>query len=110
MNALEQGDIIEVDFTPALGHEPAKVRPAVVATVYAFNSRSSLVMLIPVTTTDNGYPLHVPLRGYGAFGFACVEQMRAVDIAQRGYRYLGYADDQTMSAIMSSLRGLFGLR
>lgn len=110
MSALEQGDIIEVDFTPAFGHEPAKRRPAVVASVFSFNQRSSLVMLVPLTRTDSGYPLHVPVNGFGAMGFACVEQMRSVDIVQRGYSVLGYADDATMKTILQAIRAVFDLR
>lgn len=110
MSALEQGDIIELDFTPAVGHEPAKRRPAVVASVYGFNSRSSLVMVVPITSTDNGYPLHVPVRARNVEGFAVVEATRALDVEQRGYRIVGSVDDATMRAIMAKLRGIFGLR
>lgn len=110
MSALEQGDIIELDFTPAVGHEPAKRRPAVVASVYGFNSRSCLVMVVPITSTDNGYPLHVHVRTGEVEGFAAVEATRALDVEQRGYRIVGSADDATMRAIMSKLRGIFGLR
>ena len=33
MTLYEQGDIIEVDFDPTLGHEPKKMRPAIVVSV-----------------------------------------------------------------------------
>ena len=58
--SLEQGDVILVDFNPSVGHEPAKLRPAVVVSGYGFNSRANLVAVVPTTTKDNGYPLHVP--------------------------------------------------
>ena len=57
---LEQGDVIMVDFNPSIGHEPAKIRPAVVVSGYGFNSRANLVAVVPTTTKDNGYPLHLP--------------------------------------------------
>lgn len=111
MSVLEQGDVIRVDFTPSVGHEPAKVRPAVVASVYAFNAKSSLVMLIPITRTDSGYPMHIRVKGCGAIqGFACIEQMQALDIQQRGFELLGSVDDRTLRSIMSRLRGIFALR
>ena len=110
MSALEQGDIIEVDFTPAVGHEPAKRRPAVVVSAFAHNTRSSLVMAVPITSSDTGYPLHVPVRADGVSGFAAVEALRSLDVSQRGYRLLGYADDKAMRTIMSFLRGIFDLR
>lgn len=110
MSVLEQGDVIRVSFTPAVGHEPAKTRPAVVASVFAFNSRSSLVMAIPITSTDTDYPLHVRIDDAGVQGFACVEQMRALDVQQRGYEWLGAVDDRTLRALVSRIRGIFALR
>lgn len=110
MSALEQGDIIEIDINPSVGHEPAKPRPAVVVTSYGFNSRSSLVGVVPVQTTDSGYPLHVPIADAGLHGFACVEMVRTIDVDYRGYRILGYASDRTMRAIMGIIRGMYDLR
>jgi mRNA interferase MazF len=110
VNALEQGDIIEVDFSSSLGHEPTKLRPAVVVSGFGFNSRSSLVSLIPITTADNGYPLHIPIEAPPVTGFACVEQLRNVDIAQRGYTLLAAASDRDMKVIMGTIRGMLELR
>jgi mRNA interferase MazF len=110
VSALEQGDIIEVDFSPSLGHEPAKLRPAVVVSGFGFNSRSSLVSLVPVTTVDNGYPLHIPLKAPPVAGFACVEQLRNIDIVQRGYTLLAAATDKDMRVIMGAIRGMLELR
>ena len=108
---LEQGDLIEVDFNPSVGHEPAKSRPAIVVSGYGFNARSSLVVVIPVTSKDNGYPLHLPVTGsMEAVGFACVEQIRSIDLAQRGYRFVGSVDDATMRSILGHVRGMLELR
>lgn len=106
---LYPGDIISIDFDPSVGHEPAKLRPAIVVSEYGFNSRSSSVFVVPITSTDNGYPLHVKVQG-DAKGWACVEQMRSMDVESRGYTYIGYANDSTMFQITSLIRGIFGLR
>jgi len=50
-----------VDLNPSVGHEPAKARPAIVNTDWTFNSRSPLVGVVPVRSTDSGHPLHVPV-------------------------------------------------
>lgn len=110
MSMLEQGDIIEVDFSPSVGHKPAKRRPALVVTDFGFNSRSSFVGVVPVQSADNGYPLHVPIDAAGIHGFACVEMVRTIDAVQRGYRIIGYASDATMRQVMGIIRGMYGLR
>ena len=102
--------VLELDFSPAVGHEPAKRRPAVVVTCYAFNARSSLVGVVPVQSADTGYPLHVPLADCGLHGFACVEMVRNVNVDRRGYRLLGPASDATMRQIMGIIRGMYDLR
>ena len=108
--SLEQGDVILVDFNPSVGHEPAKLRPAVVVSGYGFNSRANLVAVVPTTTKDNGYPLHVPATCSGrSIGFACVE-LRTIDVCQRGFEYLGVADDETLRSILASIRGMLELR
>ena len=109
--SLEQGDVILVDFNPSVGHEPAKLRPAVVVSGYGFNSRANLVAVVPTTTKDNGYPLHVPATCSGrSIGFACVELLRTIDVCQRGFEYLGVADDETLRSILASTRGMLELR
>lgn len=110
MSELEQGDIIEADFNPSVGYEPAKRRPAIVVSGYGFNSRSSLVSVVPITTKDSGYPLHVPCGSKGVSGFACVEQLRNIDVVQRGYSVIGSADEGSMKAVMSTIRGMLELR
>lgn len=48
---FEQGDLIEVDFNPTVGHEPAKRRPALVVSAGYFNNVvSSLTVVCPITS------------------------------------------------------------
>lgn len=57
-----QGDIIEFDFSPSEGHEPKGRRLALVVSTDRFNIATSMTLVCPVTTTDNGFPLHMRLR------------------------------------------------
>ncbi len=110
MTNLEQGDVVEVDFSPAYGHEPAKRRPAVVVSGYRFNSRSGMTAVVPVTTTNNGYPLHIDMGKSPVRGYACVEQLRCLDLSARGYQLVGVASRDAMLDIMAAIRGMFELR
>ncbi len=107
---LEQGDIVRVNFNPSMGHEPARERPALVVSGFGFNSRSSLVCVAPITSQNNGYPLHIPIQGDDTHGFACIEQVRTLDLNHRGFCYVGVADDDSMRNVMGALRGMLELR
>lgn len=106
---VTQGDIVRVDFNPTRGHEPRKRRPALVVSTDAFNLRSSLTMVCPITSTDNGYPLHVPLRHEDLHGFICVEQLRSLDLSARQAEIIGKAGLETMNEVLNVLAPVFGL-
>lgn len=107
---FEQGDLIAVDFNPSLGHEPAKFRPAVVLSCDKFNRMSSLTVVCPVTSTDNGYPLHRFVEdedGSDAQGYACVEALRAVDLSQRSCKKLGRISEDDLEKLLSITAAVF---
>lgn len=106
-----QGDVIQVSFDPSRGHEPQKTRPGLIVSTNGFNLRSSLTMVAPITSTSNGYPLHVPIRdeSCGASGFICVEQMRALDLAARPCYRLGSVSNHDMSQVLNVVGAIFGI-
>lgn len=104
-----QGDIVRVDFNPTRGHEPRKTRPALVVSADDFNLRSSLIMVCPITSANNGYPLHLPLRHEQIEGYICIEQLRAVDLNYRRAQVIGRVGLETMSQVLNHLAPVFGL-
>lgn len=49
-----------------------------------FNYMSSMTMVAPITTLNNGYPMQARVEGCeDVWGWACVEQMRAFDLGER---------------------------
>lgn len=105
----EQGEVLYVDFEPHVGHEPAKYRPAIVLSADAFNRVSSMTVVAPITSTDNGYPMHSKIDCEDVSGFACVEQMKAVDLNARKCKHVGYAEEQQMNALLSLAGAVFGI-
>lgn len=84
---VKQGEIIKVSFNPQSGHEQAGYRPAVVVSNDIFNSKTNLVLVCPITNTDNSFPLHVPLDSRTeTTGVILCEHIRALDINSRSYR------------------------
>ena len=111
---VEQGELIELDFNSTVGHEPQKLRPALVVSVGYFNNvLSSLVVVCPITSTDNGHPLHIKVaEGNAAQGFVSVEALRAVDLenpARHARSLDGYLDEETMSRVLEAIGGVFGI-
>ena len=110
----DQGDLIEVNFDPTVGHEPQKRRPALVVSVGSFNNRySSLVVVCPITSRAVPHPLHIEVApGNAVEGRICVEQMRAIDLEdpRRGAEHLRDSlDAVTMSSVLDAIGAVFGI-
>lgn len=111
MPIFNQGDIIEVSFDPSLGHEPAKRRPALVVSTDAFNMRSSMAFVAPITSTMNDYPLHLSIEAEeaGVYGCVCVEQTRSMDLSARRCEKLGELDADDMNEVLNLIGSVFGI-
>jgi len=55
----DSGDLIWLDFTPQAGREQAGRGPAVVLSPRAYNEKTSLAVVCPVTSQVKGYPFEV---------------------------------------------------
>lgn len=104
-----QGEIVMVDFNPSAGHEPAKMRPAVVVSCDRSNLMPSPTMVTPVTSTDNGHPLHVRIHHPDVTGRACVEQASAVDLTARRCEHIGTMREDDMNEIPNLLGAVHGI-
>jgi mRNA interferase MazF len=79
-----QGDIIALDFNPQMGHEQKGRRPAFVASNNTFHKLTNLAIVCPITNTDKGFPLHVPLdQRTKTSGVIMCEQAKSLDLSAR---------------------------
>ena len=116
MSTYEQGELIYVDFDPTYGHEPNKLRPALVVSVgYHNNVLSSLVTVCPITSVFNGHPLHIPIpdeMSSSIHGCICLEQIRAIDLespARKAKKTEEFLDKETMATVLDGLGAMFGI-
>ena len=112
MSFYEQGDLIELNFDPTLGHEPQKRKPALVVSDGYFNNiLSSLTMVCPITSAPSTHPLHVPIaEGNATQGWICLEAIRAVDLDKRAARQLGdKLDVVTMTRVLDGIGAIFNI-
>ncbi len=110
----EQGDIVSINFNPSKRHEPAGRHFAVVVSPWHVNRASALTTLVPITSTDNGYPLHVKIaEGNPVYGFVQCEAIRAVDLGVRerenAIEIVGSLDDQTLAEVMARILVVLGV-
>ncbi len=111
---FEQGDIVSINFDPSKRHEPAGRHCAVVISPWEINSRCSLTAVLPVTSKDNGYPLHAKIApGNCIEGFVQCEAVRAMDLgireAEGKLRHEGALDDKTLSIVLAYVKIALGL-
>ena len=84
---VKQGSIIKLNFNPQAGHEQAGFRPAVVVSNAIFNQKTKLVIVCPITNTNNHFPLHIPLdERTKTTGVILCEHIKALDLNSRTYQ------------------------
>lgn len=110
MALLNQGDIVEFDFAPSLGHEPTGRRPGLVVSSYDFNISTSMTLVCPITTANNGFPLHLRLPEIDErYGWVALEQVRAYDLESRHAKVVAHldAEGEFMGNVVSVLRSFY---
>lgn len=110
MAILNQGDVVEFDFAPSLGHEPTGRRPGLVVSSFDFNVSTSMTLVCPITTANNGFPLHLRLPEIDdRYGWVALEQVRAYDLESRRAQVVAHLDAHGtfMQNVLSVLRSFY---
>jgi mRNA interferase MazF len=110
---LRRGSVVWLDLDPVKGHEQSGHRPALVIASAGYLSRAtSIAIVLPVTTTDRGWPNHIRLRGDSLDldrpSFAMTEQPRTID-RRRITSTAGTVDPETMHEVDVWLRDFLAL-
>jgi len=85
---IKQGDIIKTDLNPIKGHEQAGYRPVLVVSNEKFNQKTNMLLVCPISSAVNGFPLHVKLEKTQTAGEIRCEQIRAIDPKARSFTYI----------------------
>jgi mRNA interferase MazF len=102
----EQGDIILLEFDPQAGHEQKGRRPAIVVSNNIFNKFTKIAIVCPITNTDRGFPLHVPLdERTNTIGVIMCEQVKSLDISARNALLLEKAPKDIVAEIIDIITG-----
>ena len=110
--SVQKGELIWVDFDPTRGHEQQKRRHAIVVSATTFNDRmGGIVWVLPITSKKKGRPDEIALpEGLPVRGVLLLSQLRALDIAARGFERIGMApvefmDDEVSGRLIAVLEG-----
>ncbi len=80
----DRGDVVYLDFNPQAGHEQSGRRPALVLSPRAFNERTGLAFLCPITNTIRGHSFEVRIPDKcGIKGAVLAHQIKSLDLAAR---------------------------
>ena len=105
-----QGDIVWIDMEPQAGKEITKRRPALVVWGNDAHAliRGGITMVCPITSTDSGFPLHVPLDSgsRNTTGFVVCEQAKALDLRARNAHWKDRASEAVISEVRDILKSL----
>ena len=101
---VTQGDIIFISMDPQKGSEQAGYRPAMIVSNDRLNRVSKVVLACPVTNTGREYPTHVVLsEKMTTTGEVMCEQIKALDLSVREYRFLERAPQEVIDEVVEVL-------
>ncbi len=114
LSIFEHGDVVYLNFDPSHRHEPAGWHYAVVISPFRVNNMTALTLVAPITSSDNGFPLHVRIAdGNPIAGFVQAEGLRSLDLGWHEsngvLRHIGALDDDTMERVMGMIAIYTGL-
>jgi len=106
MSSPRPGDVYWLESQSVRGHEQQGRRPVLVVT----DSRLAtlgLTWVVPLTSTDRGWPLHVRVHVADRVSIALCEQLRSISIERLG-RFVGTVAYEELSEVRSMLREIIG--
>jgi len=105
----DRGDLVWLDFTPQAGHEQRGKRPALVLSPKIYNEKSSLCIVLPITSKIKGYPFEVSLpKGLEIEGVILSDQIKNLDYRAREIAFVSKLPDSTLGLVQKNVMALVG--
>lgn len=101
---INRGDIIKLDLDPVKGVEQHGFRPALVISNNFFNKVAKLLIVMPITNTNKGFPLHLPLDDRTkTTGVILCEHARTIDPTKINVKFIEKAPDDLVEKAIDIL-------
>jgi mRNA interferase MazF len=106
----KRGDAIWLDFDPQSGREQAGRRPALVLSPSAYNGKSGLALVCPITNQVKGYPFEsrVPA-GLPIQGVVLSDQVRCLDWRKRNAKRIARIPEALVQDVTAKIAVLLVL-
>jgi mRNA interferase MazF len=106
----EQGHAIWLTFDPQAGREQAGRRPAVVLTPSAYNAKTGLILVCPVTSHAKGYPFEVSLPdGLPISGVVLADHVKSADWRARQAEFICPLPATIVRNVLAKLSALLAI-
>lgn len=103
----KRADIIWLDFNPQTGHEQAGNRPALVISPEAYNYKTSLLLVCPITSQVKNYPFEVKIpSGLQIQGVILSDQVKSLDWKARNAQYVCRVPEVIVQKVIEKIRVL----
>ena len=98
----DRGDFVWLEFSPQAGHEQAGHRPAFIVSPQAYNRKTGLALVCPLTTQVKGYPFEVLVPpGQKAKGAILSDQLKSLDWKARHARFIEKAPSDLTAEVLA---------
>lgn len=104
----DQGDIIWIDFEPQKGHETKKKSSALVISPKIYNQKTSLVLVVPITSQVKGYPFEVHQDSSKIKGVILADHVRSLDWRARNAQKITTLPKHIIQEALTKLAALVG--
>ena len=106
----DRGHIIWLQFNPQAGREQSGHRPALVLSPAAYNVKTKLCIVCPITSQVKGFPFEVVLPpGLKAGGAVLSDHVKSMDFTRREASFICEAPAQVVSEVLGKLGALLQL-
>ena len=109
--AVRRGDVYIVDLDPTVGHEIKKRRPVLIISPTEFNRRN-MPLVAPITSGGAAARLGlmtISLTGTETTGVVLCNQLRTLDIRQRGGKRIEHLLDEITGAVVARIADIYEL-
>ncbi len=103
----KRGDVLWLDFNPQTGHEQAGRRPALILSPLAYNQKTSLALVCPITSQIKAYPFevlipeHLPIKGV-----VLCDQVKNLDWKQGNASFICELPPQELQLVIAKIKAL----